>query len=246
MQSQWAATAALDKPVTEAREHICEVYRLGTLPYRECFELQRRLVARRKARSISDALLLVEHPPVITLGRSAKREHLLTSGEFLALQGIDLVETDRGGDITYHGPGQLVGYPILDLSRIRKDVVWYVRTLEEVLIRTAEDFGIPAGRIAGHTGVWVEGSKLASIGVHISRWITSHGFALNLETDLNAFRHIVPCGIAGCSMTSFRERLGRAVDRERVHERLVHHLGELLGLQMEAGLPESLGGNCGD
>ena len=243
---QSTATAALDEPMMAAREALCEVYRLGTVPYRECFELQRRLVARRKARIISDALLLVEHPPVITLGRSAKREHLLASGEFLTQQGIDVVETDRGGDITYHGPGQLVGYPILDLSRIRKDVVWYVRTLEEVLIRTAEDFDIPATRNSGLTGVWVEGSKLASIGVHISRWVTSHGFALNLETDLGAFRHIVPCGIAGCSMTSFRERLGRAVDRERVQGRVVHHMGELLGLQMGKGLPESLGGNCGD
>ena len=205
------------------------------MPYREALELQRKLVERRKAGEIPDALLLLEHDPVITLGRNAKSEHLLSSPETLAEAGIELFETDRGGDVTYHGPGQLVGYPILDLGLIRKDVVWYVRTLEEALIRAAEDFGIRAERRAGLRGVWVNQAKVGAIGIHISRWVTSHGFALNLETDLGYFRHIVPCGIAACPVTSFRELLGAPVDRFLVEERIIQHLGELLGREMRRG-----------
>jgi lipoyl(octanoyl) transferase len=146
--------------------------------------------------------------------------------------GIELVETDRGGDVTYHGPGQLMGYLILDLGLIRKDVVWYVRTLEEALIRTVGEFGITAGRRQGMPGVWVGQAKLAALGVHLSRWVTSHGFALNLETDLSLFRHIVPCGIAGAPVTSLRQLLGRPVERDGVEMSLARHLGELLGLRM--------------
>ena len=226
--------------VSRLREADCRVYHLGRLPYRRAWELQRALVARRKAGEIPDTLLLLEHPPVITLGRNGHRRHLLSSPETLQEQGIEFVETDRGGDITYHGPGQLIGYPILDLSLIRKDVAWYVRTLEEVLIRAAADFRIRAGRREKLTGVWVDGCKLAAIGVRISRWITSHGFALNVETDLGSFQHIVPCGISSCPVTSFRELLGNRADLGQVRERVTQHMGELFGLRMQAAAPEQL------
>jgi lipoyl(octanoyl) transferase len=222
-----------------SQKRACTVRRIGQIPYREAWRLQQALVAKRKAREIPDMLLLLEHAPVITMGRNGKPEHLLTPAETLAKEGVEVVETDRGGETTYHGPGQLIGYPILDLGAIRKDVVWYVRTLEEVLIRTASDFGIGAGRVAGCTGVWVNGAKVASIGIHISRWVTSHGFALNLETDLSYFRHIVPCGIASCPVTSFRELLRAPVDRVRVEERLTEHMGDLFGLAMVLGQPEA-------
>ncbi len=226
--------------VSPLREADCRVYHLGRLPYRRAWELQRALVARRKAGEIPDTLLLLEHTPVITLGRNGHRRHLLSSPETLQEQGIEFVETDRGGDITYHGPVQLIGYPILDLSVIRKDVGWYVRTLEEVLIRTAGDFGIRAGRREKLTGVWVDGCKLAAIGVRISRWVTSHGFALNVETDLGSFQHIVPCGISSCPVTSFRELLGNRADLGQVRERVTQHMGELFGLRMQAAEPKQL------
>jgi len=221
---------------------LCTVYRFARLPYREAWELQKALAARRKNEEICDTLLLLEHDLVITLGRNAKREHLITPARLLEEQGIEVIETNRGGDITYHGPGQLIGYPILNLSLIRKDVVWYVRTLEEVLIRTAADFQIRAQRIKGMTGVWVNDAKVAAIGVHISRWVTSHGFALNLETDLGNFRHIVPCGIAGCPVTSFRELLRGPVNRSGVEERIVHHMEELFGFDARPGDAERLEG----
>ena len=226
--------------VARLRAADCRVYDLGKLPYRRAWELQRALVARRKTGEIPDTLLLLEHTPVITLGRNGHRRHLLSSPETLQEQGIEFVETDRGGDITYHGPGQLIGYPILDLSVIRKDVGWYVRTLEEVLIRTAGDFGIRAGRREKLTGVWVDGCKLAAIGVRISRWVTSHGFALNVETDLGSFQHIVPCGISSCPVTSFRELLGNRADLGQVRERVTQHMGELFGLRMQAAEPKQL------
>ncbi|MBI2820270.1 MAG: lipoyl(octanoyl) transferase LipB [Acidobacteria bacterium] len=211
----------------------CQLYKLGRVPYRDAWELQRQWVELRRAGEIPDRLLLLEHPPVITLGRNARREHLLSSPEILAAEGIEVVETNRGGDVTFHGPGQLVGYPVLDLSPIRKDVVWYVRTLEEAIIRTLNDLGLAAGRRAGMTGVWVGESKVAAIGIHISRWITSHGFALNVETDLSSFRHIVPCGISSYPVTSLQELLGTRVDRAPLEDQLSMHLGGLLGLEME-------------
>ena len=177
---------------------------------------------------------------MITLGRNADRCHLLTPAEILEAQGVEVIDTNRGGDITYHGPGQIVGYPILDLGRIRKDVVWYVRTLEEALIRTAGEFGIEAGRVAGKTGVWVGGAKVAAIGIHVSRWVTSHGFALNLETNLGWFKHIVPCGIAECPVTSFSELLGMPPERTQVEDTIARHLGELLGLEMRIGGTETV------
>jgi lipoyl(octanoyl) transferase len=221
------------------RERVCEVYSMGRLGYRDAWALQREWVEQRRAQQISDRLIFVEHPPVITVGRNARPEHLLSDPATLDREGIEVVETNRGGDVTFHGPGQLVGYPILDLSQIRKDVVWYVRTLEEAIIRTIEELGLSAGRRQGMAGVWVDEKKIAAIGIHISRWTTSHGFALNVDTDLRYFRHIVPCGIAAYPVTSLQELLAANVNRASLEMRLASHLGELLGLEMEWSSRES-------
>ena len=196
------------------------VSRLGLVPYLEALELQRRVAQARIAGEIADdVLLLVEHPPVVTLGRLAKRGHLVASPEHLARYGIQVHEVERGGDVTYHGPGQLVGYPIVDLKRHRQDLHWYLRQVEEALIRALATLGAHAGRSAGRTGVWTgdasEGGfvprrKIASIGVHARDWVTWHGFALNVTNDLSAFALIVPCGIAGVEMTSVARELGAA------------------------------------
>jgi len=196
------------------------------MPYGEALALQQALVDQRRAGQVGDLLLLVEHPHVITLGvrGDGGRSHILASEEVLASGGVEVHETGRGGDVTYHGPGQLVGYPIIDLSPDRCDVHRYVRDLEEVLIRTASDFGIQADRIQGLTGVWVGREKLAAIGVRLSRWITSHGFALNVATDLDYFNLIVPCGIADRGVTSLERLLGRPVATDAVEERIVAHV----------------------
>jgi lipoyl(octanoyl) transferase len=205
--------------------------------YAEAYALQKRLVAARKAGAIEDVLLLCEHPHVITLGRSGKRENLLASESVLRQKGVEFHSSDRGGDITYHGPGQIVGYPILNLGAIRRDVVWYVRTLEEAMIRATAEFGIIAIRVTGKTGIWVKNGnteeKLAAIGVHISRWITSHGFAYNVSTDLRHFDLIVPCGIANRKATSLEKLLGRSVEEKEVAPRIAKHLGQLFGLEMK-------------
>lgn len=195
-----------------------EVRRLGIVPYAEAVALQTHLVEERKAGRIPDQLLLLEHPPVITLGVKARsdRSHVLATPMTLEAEGVEVFETGRGGDVTYHGPGQLVGYPIMDLRPDRCDVHRYVRDLEEVMIGTAEAFGIGAERVAGLTGVWVGGEKLAAIGVRIARWITSHGFAFNVTTDLAHFQLIVPCGIHDKGVTSLRRLLGRDVPMAEV------------------------------
>ena len=228
---------------------ICQIIDLGLIGYAEAYALQKRVVAARKAGTIEEVLPLCEHPPVITLGRSGKRENLLASEHVLRQKGVEFHATDRGGDITYHGPGQIVGYPILNLGAIRRDVVWYVRTLEEAMIRATAEFGITAVREPGKTGIWVDAAqsssalatrhsplatseKLAAIGVHISRWVTSHGFAYNVSTDLRNFDLIVPCGIADRKATSLEKLLGRNVDEKEVSLRMAKHLGELLGLKM--------------
>jgi lipoyl(octanoyl) transferase len=200
------------------------------VPYADALALQRVLVEERKADRVGDLLLLVEHPPVLTLGvrGDGGRSHILASAEVLASRGIDVFETGRGGDITYHGPGQVVGYPIISLKPDRCDVHRYVRDLEEVLIRTASDYGITAARIAGLTGVWVGCDKLAAIGVRIARWVTSHGFALNVTTDLSHFDLIVPCGIADHGITSLERLTGRhRLDRTEVEDRVVRHFSEV-------------------
>lgn len=187
----------------------CGVVEWGEQPYARACAWQKELVAARKAGELPDLLVLCAHPHVITLGRNARRENLRLPEAMLAARGVEVHPTDRGGDVTYHGPGQLVGYPILDLSEHRKDVVWYVRALEEVLIRTSRELGINAARKVAplakrqlYTGVWVGEEKLAAIGVHLSRWVTSHGFAFNVATDLSYFDLIVPCGLADKGVTS--------------------------------------------
>ena len=201
----------------------CIVEQLGLLGYEEALHLQRQRVAQRKAGEIPDTLLLLEHPHVYTLGRNAKREHLLVSPEYLRSRGAEVYETDRGGDITYHGPGQLVGYPILDLTQHRRDISWYMRSLEEVFIGVASDFGVHASRLAGAAGVWVGDEKLVAMGVHVSRWVTSHGFAFNVSTDLSYFDHIVPCGLHGKGVTSLEKLLGVPVPLDEVIESVVEH-----------------------
>jgi lipoyl(octanoyl) transferase len=214
--------------------------------------LQRGLVAASKAGVIPDVLLLCEHPHVITLGRNGKLANLRASDHVLRQMDVSFFETDRGGDITYHGPGQLVGYPILNLAEIRRDVAWYMRSLEEAMIRATSEFGVASRCVPGRTGVWVDvpaGSrgnlardtaggeeKLAAIGVHLSRWVTSHGFAYNVSTDLRYFDLIVPCGITGKRATSLEKILGRRTEMKEVAPRIVKHVGDIFGLELhEAG-----------
>jgi len=208
-----------------------EIRRLGVVPYAEALALQRQLVEERRHGRIGDVLLLVEHPHVLTLGvrGDGGRSHILATEDALASRGVEVYEAGRGGDITYHGPGQLVGYPILDLKPDRCDVHRYVRDLEEVLIRVAFDYGITAERVQGLTGVWVGPEKLAAIGVRIARWITSHGFALNVSTDLDYFNLIVPCGIADRGVTSLSRLLGHTVERADVEDRLIQRFTEIFG-----------------
>ncbi len=215
---------------------ICQSVDVGFIGYAEAWALQKRLVAARKANAIEDVLLLCEHPHVITQGRNGKRENLLASEHVLQQKGVEFHATDRGGDITYHGPGQIVGYPILNLGAIRRDVVWYVRMLEEAMIQATAELGVAAKRVEGKTGIWVRyenaEEKLAAIGVHISRWVTSHGFAYNVSTDLRYFDLIVPCGIADRKATSLEKLLGRSVRREEIAPRIAKHFGEVLELEL--------------
>ena len=212
-----------DHAISEKR--VLDVRRLGVVPYAEALALQRSLVEERRAGRIGDTLLLLQHPHVITLGvrGDGGRSHILATPDALTARGVEIHETGRGGDVTYHGPGQIVGYPILDLNPDRRDVHRYVRDLEEVLIRTAAGYGIDAGRVAGLTGVWVGREKLAAIGVRIARWITSHGFALNVSTHLDYFNLIVPCGIADRGVTSLERLVDRTVELAEVEGRLAEH-----------------------
>ena len=211
---------------------LLHVEQLGFIDYVEGLRLQQEAVEQRKAGAIPDTLLLLEHPPVYTLGRNARPENLLRSVEWFAAHDAQVFETDRGGDVTYHGPGQLVGYPILDLAQHRRDISWYMRSLEEVCIETARDFGIEASRCAGAPGVWVGRDKLTAMGVHLSRWVTSHGLALNVTTDLDYFGWIVPCGLRDKGVTSLAKLLGHAVDMEMVADRVVEHFGAVFGFKM--------------
>ncbi len=207
-----------------------QVRKLGLVRYGEALKLQERLVAERRAGEIPDTLLLLEHPHVITLGSSADPAHVLVGEEERARLGIELFESGRGGDVTYHGPGQLVAYPILDLKPDRKDLHRYLRDLEEVLIRTAARFGVAATRSPGYTGVWTATGKLAAIGVRVSSgWITSHGVALNVCNDLGFFRTIVPCGIADRDVTSLAVELGRPVDVTEAADAFVDAFSETFG-----------------
>jgi lipoyl(octanoyl) transferase len=209
-----------------------EVRHLGRLRYAEGLELQARLVADRQAGRIRDTLLLLEHDPVFTLGRNARAENVLHSEEALRARGFDVFETGRGGDVTYHGPGQVVGYPILHLAPDRCDVHRYVRDLEEVMILTCADYGVEARRVQGMTGAWVGEDKIGAIGVRIARWVTSHGFALNVTTDLAPFDLIVPCGIRGRGVTSLARVIDRDVPLGDVAEALARHLAAVLGRRL--------------
>jgi lipoyl(octanoyl) transferase len=212
-----------------------DVRRLGRLRYADGLELQAGLVQERQAGRIPDTLLLLEHEPVFTLGRSARKENLLFSEHALRERGFDIFESGRGGDVTYHGPGQVVGYPIIDLSPDRRDVHRYVRDLEEVMIRCCADYGVEASRVEGLTGTWVGRDKVGAIGVRISRWVTSHGFALNVSTDLSAFDLIVPCGIQGHGVTSLQRLLGRTVPLDEVMDRLITHIGAVFEREVLEG-----------
>jgi lipoyl(octanoyl) transferase len=209
---------------------------LGRTPYAEALELQRTIArARIDGEVAEDVLLLVEHPPVVTLGRATKAKNLISSPEFLAGRGVELFETERGGDVTFHGPGQLVGYPIIDLKRHKQDLHWYLRQVEEALIRALAAYEIPGERCSGLTGVWTRGRKIASIGVHARDWVTWHGFALNVSTDLSFFDLIVPCGIDGVVMTSIaREHAGPAPDLTEVGSQVAQAFGDIFGLTPRA------------
>ena len=206
-----------------------EVRRLGIVSYAEALALQKQLVEDRREGKVGDVLLLVEHPHVLTLGvrGDGGRSHILATDDVLASRGVEVYEAGRGGDITYHGPGQIVGYPVIDLKPDRCDVHRYVRDLEEVLIRVAADYGLSAERVRGLTGVWVRGEKVAAIGVRIARWITSHGFALNVTTDLDYFNLIVPCGIADRGVTSLSRLLDRPVELAEVEDRLIQRFTDV-------------------
>jgi lipoyl(octanoyl) transferase len=209
------------------------VERLGVMPYATALDLQREVARSRISGAIAeDVLLLVEHPPVVTLGRSAKEQHLLASPELLRARGVERFEVERGGDVTFHGPGQLVGYPIIDLKRHRQDLHWYLRQVEQALIVSLADFGIAGERSAGQTGVWTQGRKIASIGVHARDWVTWHGFALNVTTDLSYFDLMVPCGIQSVTMTSISREMAdtSALTMERVEASVVEAFGSVFEL----------------
>jgi len=197
-----------------------EVRRLGTVPYREAWALQQQVAAARRAGEIPDTLLLLQHPHTYTIGRRGTRAHIFLTDAQLAAQGITCLEVDRGGDVTYHGPGQLVGYPILDLGP-RPDVGEYLRGLEAILMDVAQFFGVRSERLAGYTGVWIDNRKLAAIGVKVAQGITTHGFALNVATDLGMFRHILPCGIPDKGVTSLEAELGAAPPMRAVEDAVV-------------------------
>jgi lipoyl(octanoyl) transferase len=205
------------------------VHRLGRVAYGEAVETQRTLVEERRADRIPDTLLLLQHPHVLTLGAklAAARAHVVAAPGELAARGVEVFEAGRGGDVTYHGPGQLVAYPILDLRPDRCDVHRYVRDLEEVMIRVSSDFGLRAGRVEGFSGAWIGDRKIGAVGVRISRWITSHGVALNVSTDLDYFDLIVPCGIADKEVTSLARELGRTVDHPTVENVFIRHFAEV-------------------
>lgn len=215
------------------KEKTCWVVNLGLVPYAEAYDFQLKLVQSRKVGAIPDVLLLCEHPHVITLGRNGHREHLLASSHLLAQMNVEFHLSDRGGDITYHGPGQIVAYPILDLTEHKRDVRWYVGQLEEVMVRATAEFGLHAKRAEGQHGVWLDSKaplaeeKLGALGVHLSRWVTSHGFAYNVSTDLRYFDLIVPCGMAGKRATSLERALDKQVSAEEAERHLIAHFGEI-------------------
>ena len=214
-----------------SKPHVFEVRRLGVVPYADALALQKTLVEERRAGRVPDLLLLLQHPAVITLGvRRDSRSHVKASARQLAAQGVEVHEAGRGGDVTYHGPGQIVAYPILDLRPDRCDVHRYVRDLEEVMIRVCADYGIAAQRVEGLSGAWVGAEKIGAIGVRISRWITSHGFAFNVNTRLEDFQLIVPCGIDDRGVTSLRKLVGAELSIDEVEGRIIRRFAEVFDM----------------
>ncbi len=207
--------------------------RLGTMDYAEAHRLQKELQAKRISGEIDDTVLLLEHPPVLTMGRSAKEQHILAAPEVLAARGISVHEVGRGGDVTYHGPGQLVAYPIIDLKPDRRDVRKYMWSLEETMIRTCADLGLAATRVEGLNGAWIGNRKVGAVGVRISRWVTMHGLALNANIDLMHFELIVPCGIQDKTVTSLSAELGRTVSAADLIDPLARHLADLFDTTVE-------------
>jgi lipoate-protein ligase B len=220
-------------------ERPCEVRWLGLADYQETWDTQLRLVRERAQGRITDQLLLLEHPHVFTLGRRGRTENVLSSDDEITAAGAQVIHSDRGGDVTYHGPGQLVGYPILLLDESERDVPRYVRRLEEAVIRTLAGYGIAAGREPEFPGVWVGAEKICAVGVKISDWVTLHGFALNVTTDMRMWRHIVPCGIVGKGVTSMERLLPAPPTISEVGERLADQLGEVFGRRMVRRLAEA-------
>lgn len=217
---------------SSARNQMCRVVDLGVVDYEEAFALQKRHVERLQRNEGDDVLVFVEHPHVITVGRNADGHAIVADTRAIEARGAKVVATDRGGDVTYHGPGQLVGYPIVRLEPGRRDIRRYVGDLEQVLIDTLADFGVAAARHPEHRGVWVEGRKIASLGIRISRWVTSHGFALNVDTDLSYFSLMNPCGIQGCVMTTLAQECGTSVTMSAVRERIAVHFGKVFAREM--------------
>jgi len=209
-----------------------EIIQPGLTDYRQAWDLQKRLFEKVVAGRSQNYLILTEHHPVITIGKSGNLNNLLTSPSHLSSKGIELVEIDRGGDITFHGPGQPVGYPILDLSQFRQDIHWYLRTIEEVIIMTLKDFELHGTRIPDLTGVWVRKRKICAIGVKVTRWVTMHGFALNVSTDLDYFNHIIPCGIPDHGVTSILEETGNIVDKKDVITSLCYNFSTLFDVKL--------------
>ncbi len=216
------------------------VVNLGTTRYADAWELQKQIFSARLAQRIGDVLLLTEHEPVFTLGKGADGNHLLASDEELSEKKIDMFWIDRGGDVTFHGPGQIVGYPILDLNQHYNDIHRYLRDIEEMIIRTLKEYGITAGREKEFTGVWVNNEKIAALGVKVSKWITMHGFAMNVNTDLSFFDRIIPCGIFHKGVTSLEQILGRRVDLDEVQQTLVRHFSKILLLEVKQISKEEL------
>ncbi len=212
---------------------LCTVYQLGLVGYGEAYHLQEELQQRRLEGKITDTLLLLEHPPTITMGKSGRVENVLASQSQLAEEGISLFFSDRGGDVTYHGPGQLVGYPVFDLRERGRDVHQYLHNLEEVIILTLKDFGIKGIRDVSHAGVWVEGEEVAAIGLSLRKWITRHGFALNVNTELRYFSLINPCGFSDRKATSISHLLGRGIPMPVVMERLLAHFSGVFAVRLE-------------
>lgn len=212
---------------------LVSLLNFGIEPYQRAWDLQHRLVALRREGRVGDVFILLQHTPVITIGRRGDESNILVSPQFLAEQGIEVYRVERGGDVTYHGPGQLVGYPILDLNNHRRDVGWYVHSLEEVLIRALADFGIAAGQVQGAIGVWADGKKIAAIGARIEHWITYHGFALNVAPNMKDWELIVPCGIEDREVGSMQYFLGHIPDEQTVRQSVADHFAEVFEVELQ-------------